>query len=752
MPEYLSTGTSSLPGSPTETSDETDFLATARARYSFALSVDQQDRKEAEADNSFANASDDDLGQWAQEATGQRRAAMRPVLQWNRIPTYVQQVVNDGRQNKPAIRIVAADGGNKQTAEFFQARIRQIEYDSDADIAYDTARDHQVTSGRGFIRVTTEWIPGTFRQRLRIDRIENQFSVVFDPASKKYDRSDAEWCFVIEHISQDEHGRRYGKDKSGSQPFAQWENPAPGWFGVGATGKLTQVAEYWVKKYRKRRLVLLSTAEVPVWKDELTDEQYKTFKVNGNIMAERDEQHGTVCQYIINGAEIIEETDWIGSSIPIVPVWGREAIVEGRRRTFSLIRNAKDPQRLVNLYVSNIAEQIAQMPKTPYLVPVGGIAANHEEDWANASNSPRAYLYYQSYDANGKPLPAPTRENREPPIQALSVGLQQAVDAIKASMGIYDASIGARSNETSGIAIERRKSAAEVVNFHFPDNESRSRKRIGEILVECIPLVDKAGETATIRSEEGTTSTVPIGIPYQDPKTGQTVTHNLQDGDYGVSISTGPSFATARIEQRTVMAELAKTSPVFAEILPDRLVENLDYPGSERDAERVRRFISMQHPGVVQDENAEQPPIPPEVQQQMMAMKKELEQTQGFAQQLHEEKRTSQMKLEAEAQLKQMDIDAQMQLKNADLEFQREKLKVDSDVKLAVVGIQSDVVELKANVDRLNRERSIQSAERLAADSQAHEATQAERDRQHQADMAEIAASSAPAMEETTDV
>jgi hypothetical protein len=573
------------------------------------------------------------------------------------------------------------------------------------------------------------------RQRLCIERIENQFSVVFDPASKKYDRSDAEYCFVIEHISQDEHIRRYGAEAYGSQPFTQRDGALEGWFGVGASGELVQIAEYWVKKFKKRRLVLLTEDEWPVWKDELTDEQYQTFKVNGQIVSERWEQHATVCQYMINGAEILEETDWIGSSIPIVPVWGREAVVEGRRRTFSLIRNAKDPQRMVNLYVSNIAEFISQMPKTPYMVPVGGIAANHENDWKTANNTPLAYLLYKAWDDSGRQLPPPSRVMQEPPIQALSIGLTQAIDGIKAAMGIYDASIGARSNETSGIAIERRKNAAEVVNFHFPDNESRSRKRIGEILVECIPLVDEAGSNVTVRSEEGKTTVVPVGVPYQDPKTGREVTHTLTDGDYGVHVSTGPTADSARHEQRMVMAELFKTVPALVEVLGDRFIAAMEFVGSEEDAERMKRWIMAQHPGLIKEDD-QAAPIPPAVQAQMAQMRQDLEAAHGFAQEQFEANKTKQVQYEAEARMKQMDIDAQFKLKAADLEFQREKLKTDTDAKLVVAGLQTDVIELKAKVDQLNKERAIQSQERLASDEREHASSEADKTREHEAEVA----------------
>lgn len=610
-----------------------EFLDQARRRYQAGLDADQKDREASELDNKFANATDEDKQQWDPIPLKSRVSANRPVMQWNRIPTYIQQVVNDGRANKPSIQVRQGVNGKKETAEFFQNRIRAIEYDCNADIAYDTSRDQQVTSGRGFIRVWCDYIPGTFKQRLCIDRIDNQYSVVYDPASMKYDRSDAEWCFVVSRISKEEHIRRYGKESVISRlDFATMgeNNPAPGWIAVGDSNELIQIAEYWVREYRKDTLLLLTDSELPVWKSDLTPEQYKTFEKKGSIRRTREDSKCKVCRYIINGAEILEKGDWLGSTIPIVPVWGREAVVDGVRRTYSLIRMAKGPQKLVNLYVSNIAELIAMMPKAPYEAPNGSIAENHLNAWRDAGFDPKAILFYNQYDPDtNAPLNRPERVVNEPPIQAVTIALQQAIEGIKAAMGIYDASMGARSNETTGIAIERRKKQAEIVNLHFSDNEARSRKRIGEILIEVIPQIDKPGDTVPIRHVDGKTELVPIGKPYRHPKTGETVTHNLTSGDYGLAVSTGPTYDSQRAEIYERDLALIQADPTLMYVFGDQMLAADDAPGAEERAERMRRKIEQVNPGLIRNPDDK---IPPQAQQALQQMQEKLQTVEEFAQ------------------------------------------------------------------------------------------------------------------------
>ena len=365
--------------------------------------------------------------------------------------------------------------------------------------------------------------------------------MVWDPGSVKYDTSDADWKFVITYITKEQHERRFPKAELNEIDFASttFENPAPNWIALGTNQDMVQLAEYWVR--------------------EQTNPGSKNPKFE-------------IWRYIINGMEILEEKRWIDDQlIPIVPTWGRQSFVDGMKRTFSLIRPVIDPQRMLNVYVSNLAELIGQMPKAMFTAPTDGIPANSMEDWKNSSYDPVLALLYRVYDQEGRTLPKPERIVNEPPIQAILMGIQQCIDAIKSGMGIFDASLGARSNETSGIAIQRRQKEADVTNFHFPDNQARTRKTIGEILVRCVPKVDGRETQLAIRTELGKTSLVPMGVQIKDPKTGQPVIHDLSQGEYGVSISTGPSVGSQREAAYDRDAALIQADPELIWVFGDQM-------------------------------------------------------------------------------------------------------------------------------------------------------------------------------------
>lgn len=690
--------------------DVEEFLHDARTRYDHALAVDKLDRDEAVDDVQFAAATPNVLGgssQWALTAIAQRVAAKRPILTENRLPTFIAQVVNDGRQNKPAIKITPMGGGTKETGEMLQDRIRHVEYESDADTVYDTARKQQITCGRAAIRVTTRYKNQESReQEPRLERIANQFSVVWGP-HREYDASDAEYCFVVTNISRAEHNRKYGANTLANQNnfwASSQECPAPEWFGAGE-GADVQIAEYWLKKHTKRKRVQMQDGQTRYQDEgapELVDQAIEPWECDDV----------TVCQYIINGAEILDETTFPVPHIGIVPEWGDEQVVDGARRTYSLIRQAKDPQRLINLYVSNIAEMIALAPKTPYKAPVGAIAG-FEQIWEEINTQARAVAPYNEWDEQGRHISAPERETSEPPIQALVLGYNQAVDALKASMGMFDASLGAKSNETAGIAIERRQKESDNANFHFMDNEARTRRAIGRILLALIKVLDRGEKEVAVRSEDGKTRMVKVNTPqpYHDDVTGQMVHHQIELGEYAVS--TGRSYASARKEAFDTYSQIAQADPRFMQLAGDILFRNLDAPGNEEIADRYEKTL----PPELRPQKGQQP-IPPEVQQAMTQLQQQLQQTESFAQSLH----------------------AQLVTKQAELDTKREIVEMQEETKRTIAFAQlsqtDGVTMLRADIARIEAALDRQHQKQAQASDQQHQADQATQDRQHQADQA----------------
>lgn len=662
--------------------DEAAFITQARERYTYAMSVDHEDR-EAAADDARFHAGD----QWDAESKAYRsdKAHPRPMIVENRLPTFTAQISNDGRRSKPAIKCTPMDGGTPEVADWYQGRIRQIEYDSDADAAYDCAREQAIISGRGFYRVTTRWKQGTFDQEIRIDRIPNQFSVIWDPASTEYDLSDAEFMFVTSVLQKSDFKRKYGTDAElvRSNFYEDSQNPVPEWVGIGQNHDGVMIAEYWLKHWRKRTLCLLASGEI-VWKDELAEE------LADAVVAERECDECEVWQYIIDGCQIHSATRWVVPYIPIIPHWGREEMVDGKRVTSSLIRQAKAPQRMVNYYLSAIAEVTGDAPKSPYLVEEGQIQG-HEDEWAEIQTTRKPYVQYKRVDdATGRSLAPPSRITQEPPIQALVVGYQQSIDAIKACMGIYDASLGNRSNETSGIAIERRDEQANAATYHFHANEAASRKLLGRILLELIPIIDRGTREVPIRSEDGKTTMARINTPepYRDPETGKMVQYLIGQGKYGVAISTGPSYTSKREQAFEAYAKIAQADSTFMQRCGDILFSVWDAPGADKIAERYQKSL----PPELQDQKpGEQQQIPPQFATQMQALMQQHEQLTAALNKANDAAAAKREELESRERIAAMSEETKRTIALAQIESQEARVLLEQQI--AAVQAKLDILE-----------------------------------------------------------
>ncbi len=733
-----------------------ELIALWRDEFQLDLNADQDDREEAQRDNEFVNAGDIKKEQWDSQMKAQRIKWNRPVLQTNLTTTFVDHIVNEGSRNEPAIGISPSDEGTDENAEFFQGRIRQIEYESNAQTEWDRARLQQVTTSRGAVRILTEPIPGHDpgeRQRLLEKTIPNQFSVVWDRGANEYDCSDADRVWIISQMTPEEHTRKFGKRTTlASMPFTDAQNQAPDWVGVGGTvgtkGTMVQVAELIKKRYKNQ--IQMPDGEWE-WEDKLP--RRNTIPLEG---ARRKELY-CIAVYLFNGVEILpppagppeDEPDaryskWLTMEIPVVPIWGPEAIVNGQKRRRSLIRPAKDAQRMVNFCDSGIAEFIGQAPKAPYWVEFGSIPKGHEQYLADINNEPRAFLYWIGISADGKrTLSPPKREVNEPPIQALSIARQQAVEAMKAAMGIFDAARGDRSNETSGIAIERRQQQSGIVNYHFPRNENRSRKRVGEILISAIRKLDQPGREYAIREADGTTRMVPVGKTYFDTKAQKERTIDLR-GNYTLIVNTVVNFESGRKEERTFLIEAVKAQPELFWVVGDQIFYLSDVPGSKEMGDRVRAVINQRTPGIIPPRDGEGQNIPPEFQQALQAYKREAEEAKGFAAEQTQKIETDQVKQDAESNRKREELAWLREKLQLELAFQREELATKQNTELAKLGMQEAIAELKAQIDVLMQQAGIVDAvaAREAEGTQAeaardHESAEAQQAREHQSSEAD---------------
>ena len=577
-----------------------DLLKEALDGFEKTAEHDAHNRKAWEDDVDFALLEN----QWPERVRRDRELEGRPCLTVNKLVSMGRQVVNDARRNKPGIRVLPVDSeADPETAEIFNGLIRNIEQSSDAEVAYDTALEHAVFGGFGYFRINTRYASDdTFDQDIVVERIANPLSVYPDCYATGADSADWNYCFVTDVMTKAAFKRAY--------PNAQevdWKGDA--WRGVSAPwldGDNIQVAEYWTREKVKRTILLLSDQTV-IGADDY-EAQKPAFDVLGvTVQGQREVESHKVIQRIMTGAEVLETVEWAGRYIPIVPVYGAEVNFKGKRHFRSLVRGAKDAQRMFNYWRTTSTELVALAPKAPFIGRKGAFETDAQK-WATANTQSHAFL---EYDGGEMPM-------RQPFAGVPAGALQEALNAsddIKSVLGIYDASLGARSNETSGKAIIARQMESDTATFHFIDNLSRAIRHAGRILIDLIPQVYSVPRVLRIVAEDGEPDMKPVNQPtveqQEDPQTGEikeiVKIYDLTAGRYDLTVSAGPSFASLRQEAANQMIDLIRAYPDAAPVIGDLLVKNLDWPGADEIAERLRKAMGGAGEGEGQNPGAPNP-------------------------------------------------------------------------------------------------------------------------------------------------
>ena len=617
---------------PKTSGDNSDKMATMRSRLQMAQAAYSDSREDELDDLRFMAGSPDNQWQWPADVLSTRGSVQgqtinaRPCLTINKLPQHVRQVTNEQRQNRPSGKVIPADdNADVEVAEIFNGVMRHIEYMSDADVAYDTACDNQVTYGEGYIRLITDYCnEDSFDQDIRIMRVRNSFSVYMDPTIQDPCGADAEWCFVTEDILKSDYERMFPdaapistlmSQGVGNESMAQW-----------LAEDTIRIAEYFYKDYEKATLHLYPDNQT-AFKGTPQDSNLQA--MFGKPIRTREVDRQKVMWMKTNGFDILDEREWSGKWIPVVRVVGNEWEVEGRMYISGLVRNAKDAQRMYNYWTSQEAEMLALAPKAPF-IGYGGQFEGYEQQWktANTTNWPYLEVNPDVTDGAGGVLPLPQRAQPPLPQTGLIQAKMGAGEDIKATTGQYDASLGQQGNERSAKAIVAREKQGDVGTYHYVDNLARAIRHITRQVVDMIPKIYDTQRIARIIGVDGDVSMVKFNPTQPEPvkeirdaETGGLIEkiYNPGVGTYDVMVTTGPGYMTKRQEALDAMSQILQSNPQLWSVAGDLFIKNMDWPGAQEMAERFKKILD---PKVLSE--GDQSPEMMAAQQQMQAMTEEL--------------------------------------------------------------------------------------------------------------------------------
>lgn len=518
-------------------------------------------------------------GQWPADIRRMRNG--RPMITVNKLQKFVRQVRGDFAMNRPSMKVIPADSkSDPQVAELYNGILRQIEYLSNAATVYDTAYSSAVASSVGYWRIITKYVsPDSFEQDIYLERVPNPLSIMFDPYAKAFNLEDAEYCFVEDWLTEEQFKRKYPK-----KDMANYSSDKTELIGQWIQDKRICICEYWVKEKTEKKLYLLDSGDVA------TEEMLPQARLMGRqVKRERTTFETKVKRYLLSGAEILEEAEWAGTGIPIIPMFGDEVIVEGKRHYLSLIRGAKSSQQMYNYWASTATENAMMTPKAPFVVDHRQLKG-FENEWEDANTAPRMYIRYNAIAGLQKPSREPQAQI---PSQIVNMMQSTAYD-IEDHLGRYESSKGEAGNERSGRAIIARIRQSDKGTFTFIDNATRSIVAGLRQIVELIPKIYDTQRALVILGEDGDRKSVDVNMPSIGMDGEPVMVNDLSVGKYDVIAQTGASFGSKREETVKMLLESMQYAPAVAPVILPFIFKNSDWPGATEVYEALMKAMSQQ--------------------------------------------------------------------------------------------------------------------------------------------------------------
>lgn len=561
----------------------------------------------------------DDLSFWAGDQWDGSEAARedmgRQSIAFNNMPALVHPVVNAVKQAPPAIRIMPLSGGAKQEHAALIASRIRM---LERDCKASRARLYALNMACiGGIGVFRS-VPKIIRGRTKTvtEMIMDPTCVLPDANSQEVDFSDARHVLHLRKVMVSALVRAFPESDFAQKHAAE----------SARDDRLVDIIEYW---YINNEGVARCTA---------------------------------------TETELIGEEQFLLQRLPYSWVTGdyyQDA--EGIRHYTSLVRFARPDQVALNYATNEWISDIANTPKTDFIGEADSIEG-YEEEWATANQQARAILRVKRIDKIQPYSPA-DRSSRYASFAADHKASMTAITGVAPQTG-------AVLDPVSGKSVKLQQSQAAVSTYHYVDALNWAIENDGLIYLDQMRVYENDDSVRPILGEDGqTVRRVSFGPDLVD----DVENVDLGEGDYGVSVSVGPSYGSQLEAINDQIVDLCKQVPQLAGVLLPLILRRTAIPESE---DVIQVLMTM---------------LPPQVQQLMASKGDKAAQVAQLTSQMQ------QMQAQMQ-QLSQMNQQLQAQLGQAsqNLQSRANDKMIESQTKLAIEQQRSqvDLAGISADLQR----------------------------------------------------
>jgi hypothetical protein len=746
-------------------SDKKELLKRAKDCFKLVSDAEASQREREKEDLSFQIPEN----QWDENAkkvrapgtAGGIATPARPMISVSLLSQPQQLIYNQAAQAHLGVEIhPVSETADQEVAEVKQGLYRRIERDSNANEARLWALDRAIKCGRGWYRVNTQYDEdgdNPFDQEIVIERILNQAMVYVDPAAQKQDFSDARWGIVGAYVPLSQFKQDYPKAQAPTEEsqWKEWSDSEPKWIHGEGDNKAVLVVEYFYK--------------------ETEYKEATSGKGEGQIKRNIAMDKVRWCK--LTAKEVLEEQDWNGRYIPLIPAIGVELQPwDGERRWEGIVRPSMDGQRVFNYAASSLVEAMSLEPKAPFIGAEGQFEG-HEEEWGQANTRNLPYLEYKPVSLDGTMAPPPQRAQVDGSrMQLALMAMAQAKELVQSGTAIHEPSLGElpkRREAQSGRALLALQQQGDAGTGHYIQKmASVSIMYEARVTLDLMPAIyDRPGRVTQILGGEDEPSTIMLGKPYMQGPDGRPQAlppqpqgapmppgakmFDLSKGKYAISVSVGKSYQTRLQEGQSEIGEVLQAQPNLMPLIGATYFNYRDFPGAKEIAKILRKMRDQQFPGLADEPGQQKDAEALESENQALKMKlqeqgKQLEQAAKMLE-------TDKAKQEATLQKAQIDAQSDQQKGATDAAVKQEVARIQQETQLAIekmkIEAQLVIEQIKMASQAAQGAAQRQHDERSEALGMQNEDRQRQAGETHDASMAVInqPAPEAPPFPEFTD-
>ena len=636
--------------------------------------------------------------QWDDQILEESQLAYRG--EFNILKKAGRQIISDLASNPVQVDFEPIDDTRDDAAELLDGIYRTDDNNNVTIDSYANAKQEAVVCGVGAWLLYTEYVTAKAGNKNQIIRrlplFEANNNVFWDPGAKLLDKSDADYVSVLISYSEDGY-KKLVKELTGKEletiSNESFKHPEHSYTfpWIGGEGKKIYVVKFFHRKKVKEKVLTMSDPfgqTIDIRESELGEAEDDLLNTGYSIESEKTIERWEVTEYVASGDEILDSNVIAGQNIPVVPIYGERAYVEGEEHYEGVTRLAKDPSRLRNFAFSYMADILS---KSPRQVPIylQEQIANFEDMYSESGpNDNYPYRLQNRKAGDGTDLPlGPVGTTPEQPIpQSLPLVIdltRQAVEDV-ANPGIPQ---DIADPDLSGKAVLALQNRLDMQSMVYQEHYKHGKRRDAEIYASMASGVYDVPRRVKATLPDGTTKDMQVMDTVIDSETGDIVTlHDLYNAEFEVYSKIGASYSTQKDQTVDRLGEMiAGMDPMDPMRKALQLKQLVLMDGVDFDDVRDYANKQLVLSGVKEPETPEEQEMLAAAQQQGDEPSAEMvlaraEDKKGQAQLLEQQRKGIDMQLQAQNEKMKRQIDA--------FEAQTQR-----------IGVQVDAEEAGAKID-----------------------------------------------------